>query len=84
MQSDLGRARARHLCLPMTLGQLVLQGVLEPLLHPSGDKATQEAPEQRDIASRIDLLGIDPHLDAAPSARRVRPSGDRQTMQRAG
>ena len=60
MQSDLGRARTRHLCLPMSLGQLVLHGVLEHLLQACGDKATQEALEQRDIASSIDLLAS-PH-----------------------
>jgi len=44
----------------MSLGQLVLHGVLEHLLQACGDKATQEALEQRDIASSIDLLAS-PH-----------------------
>ena len=38
----------------------------EHLLQPYGDSATREAPEQWDIASSRDLLGIAPQLDAAP------------------
>jgi hypothetical protein len=49
-------------------GQAFLECLLNDLLQTTGDRATEQAAQQGNIAADVDILGIDPHLDPESSA----------------